>query len=165
MSSAEARAAELVVRYNALIESLRAAHRMLRRGIVSRGIQMFEEELDGVLSDVGESGESEASEADETVPVQDISLEDVQAALLAQIPQPPAAPVRAFSGRCFRLDGSAVETAPHDAASETGSEDSQVPHCRRCGDRENLHVMDQFGPLLDAASEAERTYCSDCLYG
>ena len=92
MSSAEARAAELVVRYNALIESLRAAHRMLRRGLVSRGIQMLEEELDGVLSDDGESGESEASEADETVPVQDISLEDVQAALLAQIPQPPAAP-------------------------------------------------------------------------
>ena len=142
-----ASARELVARYNALIESLRAVHRMLRRGRVSRGIQMLEEELDGVLSDDGESGESEASEADETVPVQDISLEDVQAALLAQIPQPPAAPVRAFSGRCFCL-GSAVETAPHDAASETGSEDSQVPHCRRCGDRENLHVMDQFGPWL-----------------
>ena len=54
---AEARAAELVVRYNALIESLRAAHRMLRRGLVSRGIQMLEEELDGVLSDDGESDE------------------------------------------------------------------------------------------------------------
>ena len=43
MASADARAAELVVRYNALIESLRAVHRMLRRGRVSRGIQMLEE--------------------------------------------------------------------------------------------------------------------------
>ena len=55
MASAEVRAAELVVRYNALIESLRAVHRMLRRGRVSRGIQMLEEELDGVLSDATES--------------------------------------------------------------------------------------------------------------
>ena len=162
MASADARAAELVARYNALIESLRAVHRMLRRGRVSRGIQMLEEELDGVLSDATESDEPDEPVAE---PVQDMSIEDVQAALLAQIPQPPAAPVQAYSGRCFCLDGSAVESAPTDAASEAGSDDSQVPHCRRCGDRENLHVMDQSGPWLDAASEAERTYCSDCLYG
>ena len=159
MASADARAAELVVRYNALIESLRAVHRMLRRGRVSRGIQMLEEALDGVLSD--------ASESDEPAePVQDITLADVQAALLAQMTQPPA-PVQAFSGRCFRLDGSAVETSS--AAASDGdapaSEDSQEPHCRRCGDRTSLHVMAQSGPWLDAASEAERTYCSDCLYG
>ena len=57
MASADARAAELVARYNALIESLRAVHRMLRRGRVSRGIQMLEEALDGVLSDATESDE------------------------------------------------------------------------------------------------------------
>ena len=162
MSSADARAAELVVRYNALIESLRAVHRMLRRGRVSRGIQMLEEALDGVLSDASESDEPAEPE-----PVQDITLADVQAALLAQMLQSFAAPVQAFSGRCFRLDGSAVETSS--AAASDGdapaSEDSQEPHCRRCGDRTSLHVMDQSGPWLDAASEAERTYCSDCLYG
>ena len=48
-----------IARYNALIESLRAVHRMLRRGRVSRGIQMLEEELDGVLSDATESDEPE----------------------------------------------------------------------------------------------------------
>ena len=55
-----ASARELVA--NALIESLRAAHRMLRRGRVSRGIQMLEESLDGVLSDATES-EPEPAEA------------------------------------------------------------------------------------------------------
>ena len=49
--------ANLVAHYNALIESLRAVHRMLRRGRVSRGLQMLEEELDGVLSDATESDE------------------------------------------------------------------------------------------------------------
>ena len=102
MSSAEARA--LVVRYNALIESLRAVHRMLRRGRVSRGIQMLEEALDGVLSDDGESGESDAPEADDP----DMTLEDVQAALLAQLTEEPtaafAAAPQAFSGRSFRLE-------------------------------------------------------------
>ena len=47
-----------VAQYNALIESLRAVHRMLRRGRVSRGIQMLEEELDGVLSDATESDDA-----------------------------------------------------------------------------------------------------------
>ena len=56
-------------------------------------------------------------------------------------------------------------SARDDAESEAGSDDSQVPRCRRCGDRENLHLMDRSGPWLDAESEAERTYCSDCLYG
>ena len=51
--------ANFVAQYNALIESLRAVHRMLRRGRVSRGIQMLEEELDGVLSDATESDEAE----------------------------------------------------------------------------------------------------------
>ena len=58
--------------------------------------------------------------------------------------------------------------APDDTSSNAGSDasdDSTVPRCRRCGDRDNLHVMDRSGPWLDAESEAERTYCSDCLYG
>ena len=111
MASADARAAELIVRYNALIESLRAVHRMLRRGRVSRGIQMLVETLDGVLSEDSDSGESEEPEVDEPVaepvaePVQDMSIEDVQAALLAQITQQaPAASVQPFSGRNVRLD-------------------------------------------------------------
>ena len=153
-----------VAQYNALIESLRAVHRMLRRGRVSRGIQMLEEALDGVLSDDGESGESEAPEADEPVPVQNMTLEDIQAALLAQVSQPPA-PVQAFTGRCFRLDGSAVNTAAASDGDAPTSEDSQEPRCRHCGDRTELHVMSQSGPWMDAASEAERTYCRDCLYG
>ena len=93
-----------------------------------------------------------------------LSLDSVQAALLAQVSQPPA-PVQAFVGRCYRL-GSAVETAVETAASdEDASEDSQEPMCRRCGDRTGLHVMIQSGPWIDAVSEAERTYCGDCLYG
>ncbi len=153
--------ANLVAHYNALIESLRAVHRMLRRGRISRGIQMLEEALDGVLSDDGESGESEAPEADE--PVQNMTLEYVQAALLSQVSHPPA-PVQAFVGRCYRL-GSAVEAVETAASDEDASEDSQEPMCRRCGDRTGLHVMSQSGPWIDAVSEAERTYCRDCLYG
>ena len=167
MSSApvNARAAELVVRYNALIESLRAVHRMLRRGRVSRAMQMLEEELDGVLSEDSESDEPETDE-----PVADFSVQDVQTALLEAATAPPqhlpAAPVHAFRGRCFRLDGSAVESssAAASVSDAPASEDSQEPHCRRCGDRDNLHLMDQSGPWLDAESEAERTYCHDCLY-
>ena len=99
----DARAAELVERYNALIESLRAVHRMLRRGRVSRGIQMLVEALDGVLSDDSESDEPQPDEPVEE-PVNDSSIEDVQAALLAQIPQQAPAALQAYSGRCFRLD-------------------------------------------------------------
>ena len=61
--------ANLVVRYNALIATLRTVHRLLRSGRVSRGLELLVEALDGVLSDDGESGESEAPEADEPVPV------------------------------------------------------------------------------------------------
>ena len=57
-------------------------------------------------------------------------------------------------------EAASVSDAPN---SDADSQDS-VPHCTRCGDRENLHLMDQSGPWLDVASEAARTYCSDCLY-
>ena len=69
-----ASARELVA--NALIESLRAAHRMLRRGRVSRGIQMLEESLDGVLSDATESDEpAESEEPAEAMPASSWALQ------------------------------------------------------------------------------------------
>ena len=98
------------LRHNALVEShesMRTVHRMLQRGRVSRALQIAEEELGGPPD--AESAESESLDDDEPVedPVEDILVEDVQTALLAQVAQPaPAdAPVQAFSGRCFRLDG------------------------------------------------------------
>ena len=108
----------LIDRYNALIASLRAVHRMLRRGRVSRGIQMLEEELDGVLSDresdSGESGESgeSAAPADALaapLPAGAATLpENVQQELVAVLTEEPtAAPTaapQAFSGRSFRLE-------------------------------------------------------------
>ena len=103
------------LRHNALVEShesMHTVHRLLQRGRVSRAMQVAEEELDGDV----ESAEEESLDNDELVeeessgtnaPVEDISVEDVQAALLAQITQqaPQQAPVQAYSGRCFRLDG------------------------------------------------------------
>ena len=97
------------LRHNALIEShesMLTVHRLLRRGRVSRAMQVAEEELGGV-GDSSEESEEESPADDEPVEelVNDISIEDVQAALLAQIAQQaPAAPVQAYSGRCFRLD-------------------------------------------------------------
>ena len=97
------------LRHNALIEShesMLTVHRLLRRGRVSRAMQVAEEELGGVGD--SEESEEESPADDEPVedPVQDMLVEDVQAALLAQITQQPpaAAPVQAYSGRCFRLD-------------------------------------------------------------
>ena len=102
------------LRHNALIEShesMLTVHRLLRRGRVSRAMQVAEEELGGVSDDEAEEAEEESPADDEPVgeqaaPVEAISVEDVQAALFAQITQqPPAtAPVQAYSGRCFRLD-------------------------------------------------------------
>ena len=96
------------LRHNALIEShesMRTVLRLLRRGRVSRAMQVADEELGGLAD--SEGSEEESLDNDEPVqePVQYMSIEDVQAALLAQITQQaPAAPVQAFSGRCFRLD-------------------------------------------------------------
>ena len=152
----------LIDRYNALIGELRQVVRLLRRRTnraeaVGRALSLLESALDGVLdSDMSGSDESEPEANDENM-----TVESVQAALLSQVSPPaPPAPV-AFVGRGFRLDdapASADSDAPASAA-------SQEPMCRRCGDRENLHLMNQSGPWLDAESEAERTYCTDCLYG
>ena len=68
--------------------------------------------------------------------------------------------------RIAELVGHQFGAAPEDFTdTDAQSDDEQVPRCRRCGDRDNLHLMDQSGPWLDAESEAERTYCTDCLYG
>ena len=92
------------LRHNALVEShesMRTVHRMLQCGRVSRALQVAEEELGGPPD--AEGAESESSDNDE--PVQDLVVENVQTALLEAAQQAPAAPVQAFSGRCFRLDG------------------------------------------------------------
>ena len=96
------------MRHNALVEShesMATVHRLLQRGRVSRAMQVADEVLGGVSD--AEDAEEESLETDE--PVNDMSIENVQAALLAQITAPPAAapaaaPVHAFSGRSFRLD-------------------------------------------------------------
>ena len=158
----------LIDRYNALIGELRQVVRLLRRrtnraDAVRRALSLLENALDGVLdSDMSGSDESEPEANDENM-----TVESVQAALLSQV-SPPAPPLPvAFVGRGFRLDDApAASDAPASAASDAPASDaSHEPMCRRCGDRENLHLMNQSGPWLDAESEAERTYCTDCLYG
>ena len=59
------------------------------------------------------------------------------------------------------------ENAAHEDNFDATSDDSHdsVPRCCRCGDREDLHLMDQSGLWIDVASEAARTYCHECLYG
>ena len=143
----------LIDRYNALIGELRQVLILLRRRRTRAALSLLESALDGVESDMSGRDESEPEANDENM-----TVESVQAALLSQV-SPPAPPLPvAFVGRSFRLDD-----AP--AASDAASDGSQEPMCRRCGDRENLHLMNQSGPWLDAESEAERTYCTDCLYG
>ena len=62
-------------------------------------------------------------------------------------------------------ESSSEAASVSDAPNSDDSQDSAVLRCSRCGDRENLHLMDQSGPWIDAESEAARTFCSDCLYG
>ena len=105
------------MRHNALVEShesMATVYRLLRRGRVSRAMQVANDVLGGVSD---EDSEEESLETDEPVlpaAVNDFLPEDVQQALLAQLTEPaaasaaapaaPAAPVHAFSGRSFRLD-------------------------------------------------------------
>ncbi len=62
-------------------------------------------------------------------------------------------------------EAASVSDAPNSDDSQDSAVYASVPRCSRCGDRENLHLMDQSGPWIDAASEAARTYCHECLYG
>ena len=102
------------MRHNALVEShesMATVYRLLRRGHVSRAMQVADEVLGGVSD--AEDTEEESLETDEPVlpaAVNDFLPEDVQQALLAQLTEPAAAPAApaaapvAFSGRSFRLD-------------------------------------------------------------
>ena len=94
------------MRHNALVEShevMRTVRNMLLRNRVSRALQVAEEEL-GEPPDADDA-ESESLDNDEPVDDPPVDLENVQTALLEAAQAPAAAPVQAFSGRCFRLDG------------------------------------------------------------
>ena len=154
----------LLDRYAAVIRELRQVVLLLRRRRPRAALSLLESVLDGE-GDMSGGDESEPEATDEPM-----TVDDVQAALLSQVPAPPPAPV-AFVGRCFRLDDApgAQPPAPvgglDDAPDSAASDASQEPMCCRCGDRENLHVFARSGVWLDVESEAARTYCVDCLNG
>ena len=140
-------------RYESLLADMRQVLGLLRRGRFRAALAL----LDSVLGDSSDtSGRTSDADASDEAPAEPITVEDVEAALLSQV---PAAPAAAFVGRSFRLDD--VPGAADDA-----SDSSHEPCCCRCGDRENLHVFarsDVSGVWLDVESAAERTYCVDCL--
>ena len=103
------------MRHNALIEShesMRTVLRLLRRGRVSRAMQVLDDELGSVASEESEEeslDDDEPVEAPVQAPVQ--AIEDLQQSLLAQITQQApvlqtqqAPAVQPFSGRSFHLD-------------------------------------------------------------
>ena len=105
----------LIDRWNALAAELRVAHRHLRAGRVSRGLQVLVELLDTLdgLSDgesdsgySNESGEADALAATAPLPGAAMLPENVQQELVAVLTEEPtAAPAPpAFTGRSFRLD-------------------------------------------------------------
>ena len=150
----------LLDRYAALIRELRQVVLLLRRRRPRAALSLLESVLDGE-GDMSGGDESEPEATDEPM-----TVDDVQAALLSQVPAPPA-PV-AFVGRCFCLDDAPGAQPPApvgDAPDSAASDASQEPMCCRCGDRENLHVFARSGVWLDVESEAARTYCVDCLNG
>ena len=82
-------------RYESLLADLRQVLGLLRRRRTRAALSLLESVLDGDESDMSGRAEPEATDEPMTV-------EDVHAALLSQVPAPPA-PV-AFVGRCFCLD-------------------------------------------------------------
>ena len=134
-------------RYESLLADMQQVHEMLRRGRHRQALAL----LDSVLGQSDTSGTSDAS--DEAEP---ITVEDVTAALLSQV---PAAPAAAFVGRSFRLDD-----VPGDAADDA-SDSSHEPCCCRCGDRQNLRTFDRddVSGVWQNVECAQRTYCVDCL--
>ena len=154
----------LLDRYAALIRELRQVVLLLRRRRPRAALSLLESVLDGE-GDMSGGDESEPEATDEPM-----TVDDVQAALLSQVPAPPAPPAPvAFVGRCFRLDDAPGAQPPvgglDDAPDSAASDASQEPMCCRCGDRENLHVFARSGVWLNVESEAGRTYCADCLNG
>ena len=152
-------------RYESLLADVRQVLGLLRRRRTRAALSLLESVLDGDESDMSGRAESEPEATDEPM-----TVDDVQAALLSQVPAPPAPPAPvAFVGRCFRLDDAPGAQPPApvggDAPDSAASDASQEPMCCRCGDRENLHVFARSGVWLDVESEAERTYCVDCLNG
>ena len=149
-------------RYESLLADVRQVLWLLRRRRTRAALSLLESVL-GDESDMSGRDEPEATDEPMTV-------EDVQAALLSQVPAPaaPPAPV-AFVGRCFCLDDAPNAQPPApvggDAPDSAASDGSQEPMCCRCGDREHLHVFARSGVWLDVESEAARTYCVDCLNG
>ena len=133
-------------RYESLLADMQQVHEMLRRGRHRQALAL----LDSVLGQSDTSGTSDAS--DEAEP---ITVEDVTAALLSQV---PAAPAAAFVGRSFRLDD--VPGAADDVL-----DSSHEPCCCRCGDRQNLRTFDRDDAtgVWQNVECAERTYCVDCL--
>ena len=146
-------------RYESLLADMRQVLGLLRRGRNRAALAL----LDSVLGDESDtSGRESDADASDEAPDEPITVEDVQAALLSQVPAEPAAAPATFVGRSFRLDD--VPGAPD--AADDASDSSHEPCCCRCGDRENLHVFarsDVSGVWLDVESAAERTYCVDCL--
>ena len=136
-------------RYESLLADMRQVLGMLRRGRVGAALAL----LDSVLGESDTSGRT--SDASDEAPAEPITVEDVEAALLSQV---PAAPAAAFVGRSFRLDD--VPGAADDA-----SDSSHEPCCCRCGDRQNLRTFDRddVSGVWQNVECAQRTYCVDCL--
>ena len=143
-------------RYESLLADMQQVHGLLRRGRHRQALAL----LDSVLGDASDtSGRTSESDAPDEVLDEPMTVENVQAALLSQVPAAAAAPAT-FVGRSFRL-----ADVPPDAA-DAASDSSQEPHCCRCGDRENLHTFDRSdvsGAWVNVECAAERTYCVDCL--
>ena len=137
-------------RYESLLADMQQVHEMLRRGRHRQALAL----LDSVLGQSDTSGRT--SDASDEVLDEPMTVEDVTAALLSQV---PAAPAAAFVGRRFRLDD-----VPGDAADDA-SDSSHEPCCCRCGDRQNLRTFDRddVSGVWQNVECAQRTYCVDCL--
>ena len=86
-------------RYESLLADVRQVLGLLRRRRTRVALSLLESVLDGE-GDMSGGDESEPEATDEPM-----TVDDVQAALLSQVPAPPAPPAPvAFVGRCFRLD-------------------------------------------------------------
>ena len=142
-------------RYESLLADMQQVLGLLRRGRFRAALAL----LDSVLGDESDtSGRESEAEAPDEAPDEPITVEDVQAALLSQVPAEPAAAPATFVGRSFRLDD-------EPGAADDVSDSSHEPCCCRCGDRQNLRTFDRddVSGVWQNVECAERTYCVDCL--